>query len=197
MYDHDYATIQIKRAVNPFRAFIKNFYLQNVLKHIQGPSIDYGCGAGQLLEKLPYNSIGVELNPILIDYLKNKGLDIIPANNDLLFSEFKLFEINKFGTLILSHVLEHFENANLVLVNLFKITSLLNINRVIIVVPGIKGYLSDETHKTFIDYEYLKENNLLAVNGYSITKCEYFPVNLKFLSKLTKYHELVLIYDKK
>ena len=62
-FGRDYALTQIDRQRNPLRKLIKSFYVSRVLKHVNGPAIDLGCGAGQILERLPPGSMGIEVNP--------------------------------------------------------------------------------------------------------------------------------------
>ena len=61
-----YANEQLRRSRHPLRRLIKKFYLDRVLRELRGPTIDFGCGAGQLLARLPADSVGLEVNPHLV-----------------------------------------------------------------------------------------------------------------------------------
>ena len=65
-FDAGYAGEQLRRSKQPLRKVVKGFYLRSVLSLLNGPTIDYGCGAGQLLALLPAGSLGLEVNPHLI-----------------------------------------------------------------------------------------------------------------------------------
>ena len=57
-FDQAYAAEQIRRRSSPLRRLIKSQYLANLTQRFSGPTIDLGCGAGQLLERLPAGSEG-------------------------------------------------------------------------------------------------------------------------------------------
>ncbi|MEO8407474.1 MAG: hypothetical protein ABI476_03505, partial [Oxalobacteraceae bacterium] len=66
---------QLRRSRHPLRKSIKFFYLKNILRDVVGKTIDFGCGAGQLLTGLPAGSVGLEVNPHLVDALRKAGLN--------------------------------------------------------------------------------------------------------------------------
>ena len=59
-FDERYASEQVRRSRHPLRRLIKHFNLDNVLRELAGSTIDIGCGAGQLLRRLPPGSIGLD-----------------------------------------------------------------------------------------------------------------------------------------
>lgn len=193
-FGRDYARRQIDRQCNPFRKLIKSFYVSRVLRHVKGSTIDLGCGAGQILERLPTGSLGIEVNPHLIEYLARRGLRAMPAAESQSGFNLKELRPNEFRTLVLSHVLEHFENAGQVLRNLLHDCADLGVSTVIIVVPGETGFRSDPTHKTFVNMDYLRSKQIFECEGFQLSHYSYFPGNLKFIGKLFVYHELMLVY---
>lgn len=195
-YDEAYAARQLSRSRSPLRRLIKGFYLRDVLSDIHGPTIDFGCGAGQLLNRLPAGSLGLEVNPSLVAQLKLQGLNVQrydPGQDLLCFTE---LASDQYQTFVMSHVLEHFDDAAGGLRKILSACRRLHITRVVIVVPGEKGYAFDDTHRSFVNRDYLKHHNLLNCEGYSVTKMRYFPINLKVIGKFFTFHELKLIYDK-
>ena len=72
---------------------------------------------------------------------------------DAAVDRFLLAELpaDRYSTFIMAHVLEHFAEAPAVLRTLLRSCRRLGVQRFIVVVPGWKGYLSDGTHKSFID----------------------------------------------
>lgn len=195
-YDSAYAERQLSRSRNPFRRLIKGFYIRDVLRDIHGTTIDFGCGAGQLLNRLPPGSIGLEVNPSLVTQLKMQGLNVQrydPGQDQLCFTE---LASGRYQTFVMSHVLEHFDDAADGLRKILCACERLHIPRVVIVVPGEKGYAFDDTHRSFVNRDYLTCHNLLECEGYSVTKMRYFPINLEAIGKFFTFHELKVIYDK-
>lgn len=194
-FGRDYALRQIDRQRNPLRKLIKSFYVSRVLKHVHGPAIDLGCGAGQILERLPSGSMGIEVNPYLVDELARRGLRAVRAVASQSGFNLKPVNPNEFSTLVLSHVLEHFDDAYTVLRALLQDCADLGITTVIVVVPGENGYRSDPTHKTFVNMNYLKSHGMLDCVGFRLSHHSYFPGDLKFIGKVFIYHELMLVYQ--
>lgn len=196
-YDIEYANEQIRRSRHPVRRFIKRFYLNHILKDVIGPTLDLGCGARQLLARLPGNSLGVEVNPVLAEYLSSLNMNALHCN--IIEDDFMLSNIpvNKFQTLVLSHVVEHFLDAASAIRNIFASANRIGISRIIIVVPGKIGYESDNTHHTFIDTLFLEKNNLKNVSGYKLDNKSYFPFPFESFGNYFIYQELKLVYNKK
>jgi hypothetical protein len=193
-YGRTYAQRQIDRQRNPLRKLIKFFYISRILRHITGPTIDLGCGAGQILERLPSGSLGIEVNPFLVEDLIQRGLRVFSARESQ--EGFDLSEVtpHEFNTLVLSHVLEHFDNADQVLHRLFRDCVSLGISTVIIVVPSEAGFRSDSTHKTFIDIDYLRSKSMIECEGFRMFHHSFFPGNMRFIGKFFVYHELMVVY---
>ncbi|MBE0475129.1 methionine biosynthesis protein MetW [Rhodoferax sp.] len=196
-FGSDYAANQIARQRNPLRKLIKSFYVSRVVRHVTGPTIDLGCGAGQILERLPPGSLGIEVNPYLVSYLAARGFRVLPAVASNTGFDLSQVKKNEFKNLVLSHVLEHFDNASQVLGALLRDCSKLGIETVIIVVPGANGYRSDATHKTFVTMDYLRQCAMMDCEGFCLAEHSYFPLDFKFIGELFIYHELMLVYKPK
>ncbi|MBT3067043.1 bifunctional 2-polyprenyl-6-hydroxyphenol methylase/3-demethylubiquinol 3-O-methyltransferase UbiG [Rhodoferax sp. U11-2br] len=194
-FDSRYAIEQIRRSQQPLRRFIKGFYLDNMLKQIDGPTIDFGCGAGQLLKKLPKGSEGLEVNPFLISELKKSGLTVHRANANLQDFELLPFRENFFRTLIIAHVLEHLPDPVAALKILFTACMRIGVRRVVIVLPGAKGFKSDHTHKTYINRAYVRKNIIHHCNGFNQTSLSYFPGPWEFIGEYFVFHEMMVVFD--
>ena len=191
-----YAESQIDRQRNPLRRLVKSFYVSRVLQFVHGLTIDLGCGAGQILERLPVGSLGIEVNPILVEDLAKRGLRVMPAAEGQDGFNLTALRPNEFGSLVLSHVLEHFNHADDVLRKLLRDCAELGVSTVIIVVPGDAGYRSDSTHKTFVNMAYLESHSLVNCEGFQISHSSYFPGNMQFIERLFVYHELMVVYKR-
>ncbi len=194
-YDQKYTDYQLKRSI--IRKKIRKIYLKNILKYIIGKTIDFGCGIGELLSLLPDGSIGYEVNEATVRYCKKMGLNVEYYNPELDNYELKQLKPGEYSTLIMSHVLEHLNDPVKTLNNLFQSCNHLDLQRIIIIVPGEKGFQHDKTHRIFINYDFFIKNRLKNIYNYSLQKKQYFPINLKSIGKYFKYHELIIIYDKK
>ncbi len=195
-YDAAYAERQLLRSRNPLRRFVKNFYLANILNDIEGSTIDFGCGAGQLLARLPPDSLGLEVNLHLVRALTAAGMNVEhydPSADGLTFSQ---LPEKKFKTFVMSHVLEHFEDAENGLKQILASCLRLGVQKVIVVVPGQKGYLFDHTHRTFVTKNYIKDRGLIETTGYQVRSFTYFPVNMETMGNLFIFHEMKIVYEK-
>ena len=194
-FDRSYADEQLRRAHHPLRRLIKRFYLSNTLREVRGPAIDFGCGAGQLLRRLPPRSIGLEINPCLVEDLRKEGLQV--QLYDASVDDYGLSHVaeGQYRTMVMSHVLEHFADAAQVLRKLLRSCKRLGVIRIIVIVPGAKGYRSDKTHKTFVDRRYVREQQLELCEGYRLTAGRYFPLNIEKFGDIFVYQELLLIFD--
>lgn len=195
-FGHRYATSQLQRRRSNLRSRVKQHYLARILDLVDGPTVDIGCGAGQLLEQLPAGSIGLEVNPELVEHHRARGLDVRLSDADP--SHISLGDIAP-GTVrcaVLSHVIEHFDDAAAVLRRLLADCASLGIERLVVVVPGWVGYGSDDTHKTFVTLDYLREHGLVDVEGYRMAQHSWFPGNAEAIGRLFIYHELMVVYER-
>lgn len=195
-FDRGYAAEQLRRSRHPLRRLIKGFYLRNLLADVRGATIDFGCGAGQLLERLPAGSVGLEVNPHLIDALRSRGLEVRLARGET--SDFDLagFEAGRFRTLVISHVLEHLPDPAAALSRLLAACRRIGVERVVAVVPTAKGFASDRTHKTYIDRRWVETRTAPRIEGYARVRLAYFPGPWAWVGRHYTFHEMKLVYDR-
>jgi SAM-dependent methyltransferase len=195
-FDSQYANEQLRRSQQPLRRLIKGFYLRNILRKIHGPTIDFGCGAGQLLQKLPAGSVGLEVNPFLIAELQRAGMTVQRANADLRDFELLPFENGGFHTLVIAHVLEHLPDPVAALKILLAACERIGIQRVVVVLPGAKGFKSDHTHKTFVNRALIDEHVTNNCSGFIQTNLTYFPGPWEFIGDYFVFHEMMVVFDR-
>lgn len=193
-YGLDYAQRQLARSQHPLRKLVKGFYLRNLLADVDGPAIDFGCGAGQVLELLPEGSVGLEANSHLVNALTKRGLNAQLYQPEVDQLSFRELPSGHFKTLIMSHVLEHFEAAAQGLKTIFDSCNRLGIKRVIIVVPGQKGYSFDDTHRTFIDRAFIEQSLLTHYKNFTADSFSYFPINIAKIGDHFTFHELKIVF---
>ncbi len=195
-YGRWYAAERLRRGRHPLRQVVKAFYLNHVLRDVRGPTIDIGCGAGQLLARLPTGSIGLEVNGHLVDPLRAAGLPSILYDPDQ--DRFALTDlpVGRFQTVVTSYFLEHLRNADKVLRTLLDTCARLRISRVIAVVPGWRGFQSDETHRTYIDEQYVARHHLDRYGGFELATVRYFPLNVERFGDYAAGQEPKLVWDR-
>lgn len=172
-------------------------YLKHILHYVEGKTIDFGCGTGELLSLLPNGSIGVDINKASYEYCKKNGMNVRlydPVSDDY---QFIGYEIGTYKTFVMNHVLEHIENPQEVIKKILKSCYRIGVEKIIIVIPGLKGFKHDKTHKIFIDFHFFEKYGLTDAFGYAITKHRYFPFNLSWVGNYFTYNELLIMYNKK
>ncbi len=194
-FDEAYTFYQLDRS--PLRKIVRRLYLNNVSKHVVGKAIDFGCGIGELLSRLPAGSIGLEVNNATVKYCNGIGLNVLSYEPET--DQYNLSDISHdsgYSTFIISHVLEHLVNPENILTKLLSSAKRIGITKFIVIVPGIKGFNMDKTHRTFINESYLNKNNLLNIDHWKVTHKEYFPINLSWFGTFFTYNELMFIYER-
>lgn len=196
-FDQAYADEQIRRRSSPLRRLVKARYLANLVRRFDGPTIDLGCGAGQLLERLPQGSVGLELNAALIAYLRTLHLDV--ERYDALADDFALSPLLEAGRgpfrhLVCAHVIEHFDDSAHAVRRLLASGERLGLASLVFVVPGLKGFRTDRTHRCFVTEDYIRAQGLERCTPYSLASVEYFPGNWRGLGDWFAYHECILTW---
>jgi hypothetical protein len=186
----------MRRRRNPLRRAIKHFYLENMLREIRGRTVDFGFGAGQLLERLPPGSLGLEVNPDLVEDAQRASLNAKLYDGDMDPPLIGVVEPGTYSTLVMAHVLEHVEHADGFLRRLLRSCAQLDIQRVIVVVPGAKGFQFDSTHRTFVTARYVADHGLQTCEGYSLTTTRYFPGNREWIGRYYVFHETMFVFDR-
>jgi len=194
-YGTSYTEYQKKRGA--MRKFIRSFYFADILRHVGGPSIDFGCGVGELLKLLPEGSIGFEVNEATVRYCRETKLPVrryVPDADDYRFDG---VERQFYDTFIMNHVLEHLSDPRRIFGKIVEACTVIGIKRIILVVPGLKGFGHDKTHKTYIDLKFLKDNAMLDYRGFRAVKTGYFPLPFSSAGKFFTHNELKVVYERK
>lgn len=196
-FDRLYAEEQIRRSRHPLRRLVKGFYLRETLREVQGSTVDFGCGAGQLLARLPKDSLGLEVNPHLIAALRSQGLTVQQSQGTMVDFELRNLPSGRFRSLVIAHVLEHLPDPAVALSVLLASCRRIGIQRVVVIVPGAKGFASDPTHKTFIDAAWVKSNFPDRLEGFCFSPPTYFPGPWAWVGHYFVFHEMKLVFDQR
>lgn len=113
--------------------------------------IEIGSGTGSgVLGAFPKKVQGLEINPIAVEYCKAAGLNVQLVKDDGIFP----VADGAYDACILDNVLEHIEDPRKTLDECYRITG--KEGGLVIAVPGIRGYASDDDHQRFYDAEALR-----------------------------------------
>jgi SAM-dependent methyltransferase len=193
-YDQAYTEYQTRRSA--WRRWIRRYYLRKAAGLTRGPALDFGCGVGELLKLLPSGSMGLEYNQATVDHCRRIGLDV--SRYDGFVDDFSLEGIRWQGranTLYLSHVLEHFEDPMHILRRLAESVSE-NMQRIVVIVPGLAGFRIDPTHRTHVDLPMI-EATVREMPQWIISDRQYFPLNACRAGDFFPYNELQVVIDQR
>jgi len=195
-YDDAYFSRQLKVRNNRLRRFIRGFYLRKIAGLTRGKSLDFGCGTGALLEKLEPGSIGIEVNQNAVNYCRQQKLDV--RNLDFLGDQrvFDFLDEQNIRTIVINHVLEHFDEPEDVLKKLMQTASDNHVERLVIIVPGLAGFKSDRTHRTFIQKDFIQKHDLNGFAGFTLSRNYFFPINMQWFGNIFLYQELHMVLDR-
>lgn len=192
-FDERYTAYQADRSA--VRRMVRRLYLRSAAAQLSGPTLDFGCGVGELLARLPPGSMGLEYNPATVEWCRSKGMDV--AGYDGFADDWGLSTVatdRRFESMVISHVLEHLDNPMATLSKLMVAARRLGIGRVLCIVPGAAGYRLDATHRTFIDRTMLTDAEVVRVAGFRLERLRYFPGDLRFFGDWFPHHELQVMF---
>jgi SAM-dependent methyltransferase len=150
------------------------------------PSLDIGCGMGQMLLSHP-GMIGIDINPYNIEVCKRKKLNVflVEANEIP-------FEDNSLASILLDNVVEHIENPALLFCELLRV---LKKNGYLIVgLPGDKGYKLDLDHK--INYKSDDFIKIMETVGFKFYYLFHAPFNSAFLNQKASFYCRYFIFHR-
>lgn len=139
---------------------------QRLTSRLRGLALDVGCGVGDMLAFRP-QTIGVDVNPLLVSHCRALGLDAREMARDVL-----PFADASFDSAILDNVLEHIAAPQPLLAELRRV---LKPDAALLVgVPGTKGWASDDDHKVFYDEAGLRQR--LGAAGFECREVFFSPL---------------------
>ena len=168
--------------------FYRRWYLYPLLgRHLSGKTLDVGCGIGDFLAVDPRNRCGVDINPYLVDYCRQIGLDAYVIDGVTL-----PFDDAFFSGLVMSNVLEHLSQPEPLLAECRRV--LPQGGTMIIGVPGKKGYTTDPTHEIYYDEPYLRKR--VSQFGFSHVQTLYSPFRFSLLTLVMKQYAIYGVFKK-
>jgi SAM-dependent methyltransferase len=156
----------------------KFFLYPRLARHLNGRVLDIGCGIGDFLA-FRRRTIGVDVNPKLIAYCTERGLEAYEMPHDRL-----PFEDASFDGAILDNVLEHIADPQPLLAEARRVIK--PGGTFIVGVPGAAGYESDPDHKVNYDETTLCES--VRKPGFTATKIFHMPLRCEYLDRQMKQY---------
>lgn len=193
-FDDRYTQYQIRRS--SLRKAIRVLYLRSAVGGLRGPTLDFGCGVGELLERLPPGSKGVEYNHASVEHCRQKGLSVEWYDGYADDWSLRALPLEwRFQSMIISHVLEHLDDPMGVLRALLKAAEGRGVTRTVVIVPGIAGFRIDATHRTFVGLEMLQAADVGAI-GWRAATSRYFPGDWRRIGDHFPHHELQVVFER-
>lgn len=140
-------------------------------RHLAGTVLDIGCGIGDLLA-FRQGTIGTDINPRAVEWCRARG-----HKAELMTPDVLPFGAAEFDGVVLDNVLEHLEDPTALLAEARRV--LRPGGRMLIGVPGRRGYASDPDHKVFYDDAALVA--VMASSGFGLLRLLPMPFGSSWL----------------
>lgn len=194
-FDSRYTQYQLDRSY--VRRMIRQAYLRRAASLAKGRTLDFGCGVGELLRRLPAGSKGLEYNAATVEHCRSQGLHV--DGYDGFADDWNLSVLEPdatFESLVVSHVLEHLEDPLGIFKKLLRSVASTGVTRAVVIVPGRAGFRIDPTHLKFVDRAMLGDESIPAETGFIRIHETFFPGNLRWIGDWFPYHELQVVYER-
>lgn len=128
----------------------KKLFFKSLHSYLKGDVLDLGCGIGEVTNHVEDQNkyFGVDINPLCVNLMREKGFRAEIGS---------AYEIPAFAAsadvVLMSHVLEHLDDPTRALSEVSRV--LRPSGLLIIIVPMIKGFHSDPTHRIFYNRDLL------------------------------------------
>jgi SAM-dependent methyltransferase len=174
-----------KRLLRPFVP-----YRWNLRGLRPGFTLEIGCGIGRNLDYLDGNAIGLDLNSHSVAAARRLGFRAFTPDE---FTASQWCRPGAFDSLLLSHVAEHMQRAELLSLLRQHLGFVRSGGRLILETPQELGFRSDPSHVEFLDSAALRE--VVDALGLVTTREYSFPFP-RFFGRLFIYNEFVSVSRK-
>ncbi len=180
---------QISRLGRLYKRLVTSPVLYRAARRFGPRVVEVGSGTGSgCLGSYPGQVRGLEINPLAVDYCRAQGWDaqLIPADGGYPLPDADC------DACILDNVLEHIADPRHTLDECHRITSAQG--GLVIAVPGLAGYASDDDHKRFYGEAELRQLD----PRWRLTRLLATPSGLQsaLLSRRMRQYCLVAVYRK-
>jgi SAM-dependent methyltransferase len=147
--------------------------------------LDVGCGIGDFL-RFRDGTVGVDVNPATVEWCREQGLDVRLMEPDRL-----PFRDAEFGGAMMDNVLEHIADPKSLLGELRRVVA--PRARLIVGVPGRRGYASDADHKVFYDADKLE--TVVGAHGFTLHRLLSMPFRSSWLDEHMRQYCLYGVFE--
>jgi 2-polyprenyl-3-methyl-5-hydroxy-6-metoxy-1,4-benzoquinol methylase len=162
-------------------------YRRHLQRVCEGEVLEVGCGVGRNLRNLRGRILGVDVDAHAVAIAREQGLDAVVAAD---FLADQGLSPRSFGTLLISHVLEHLSEAECDEFLQDYLPWLADSGLVVIECPQEVGYRSDDSHVRWMAFSDISQ--ALERSGIEVIKEYSFPFPRGF-GKVFKYNEFVVV----
>lgn len=143
-------------------ALYREYWLYpRLARRLSGKALDVGCGIGDMLMHRE-NTVGVDINPHTVAFCNSRGARAVLMQSDKL-----PFASGEFDSVLMDNVLEHIADPERLLSEVHRV--LRPQGRLLVGVPGVRGWASDLDHKIYYDEDSLRE--CVSAAGFMMTEC--------------------------
>lgn len=154
-----------------WKRWVPNPYRWRLRRVCPAPVLEVGCGIGRLLGYLDGAGVGIDTNAHAVAACRAAGFEAYtPAE----FAASPAAATERYGSLLLAHVLEHVDEASAERLIADHLPYVRSGGRVVLVTPQERGYRSDPTHVRFVDAAALAERCRLL--GLRVLRADSFPL---------------------
>jgi len=158
----------------------RRLFLMPVVNYFRGNVLDIGSGIGEFLECYP-DSVGIDVNKDCVEFCVSKGLKCFHAD------VYRLpFMDNSFDGVLLNNILEHLEKPDDAFSEIKRV--LKKDGRLLIELPGKKGFYHDKTHVKFWDKESIID--FLKRWGFDNIVIKYFPIPFRIAGEIFTHNKI-------
>jgi SAM-dependent methyltransferase len=163
----------------------RHFLYPRLRRYLVGRVLDVGCGIGDFLN-FYRNAVGVDINPFAVEYCRRQGLEAYQAEA----GRFPL-ESRAFDSAILDNVIEHLEDPAPILKEVLRV--LRPRGRILVGIPGRRGYEVDPSHRLFYDAEALAA--YMLTNGCMKQRIFGAPFRSRWLDRRMPQYCIYGVFD--
>ena len=165
----------------------RSFYLYpRINRNFFGKALDVGCGLGDFARHRR-GTVAIDVNPFCVDYCKDLGIEAYHCKETPYD-----FEDQSFDSILLDNVLEHIDEPDAILDEIFRLMK--SGGRFIVGVPGLQGFRCQADHRVYYDETDLTKK--LEKHGFKKMKHFYTPFKSEYLNENLNAYCLYALFTK-
>ncbi|MBK8901480.1 MAG: class I SAM-dependent methyltransferase [Anaerolineaceae bacterium] len=170
-----------------FSFWIRRFFIADLTRHFHGQVLDVGCGIGEFLQQYNGDSLGIDINPLMVRHCHQQGFTCcVSGAYPLPFTE------GSFDGVLASNILEHLDSVETAVAEAARVLKPGGV--LAITVPQEAGFKHDDTHVNL-----LKQSDLAQIaRRFNLQQKQsyFYPFRLEWPGKLLYFCELRAVFTK-